>query len=197
MTRVYEYHVYISYRRDGGNVPAWVRTHFYPLLRELLDDNVDYEVKIFLDEKTTVGGKWPQESMNALQRTRILVPVCSPKYFNDEWCLAEWHSMAKREEVAGMVSQENPHALIYPVIFSDSRNFPDYAHERTMRNFRNWNQPYPQYQTSIEYLEFHREMERMAEELVDIIDRAPDWRPDWPVLTPLPEPPKPSKLPRF
>jgi hypothetical protein len=197
MARVYEYDVFISYRRDGGDVPAWVRTHFYPRLRALLDDNVDYEVRIFLDEKTTVGEKWPQESLNALRRARILIPVCSPKYFSDEWCLAEWHSMAKREEIAGMVSQENPHALIYPVIFSDSLNFPAYAHERKMRSFTNWNQPHVQYQNCLEYLDFHREMAKMAEELVGIIARAPDWRPDWPVLTPLPDPPPTSKLPRF
>jgi len=189
--------VYISYRREGLDVPAWVRTHFYPRLSELLDNNVDYEVKVFLDEKVTVGGRWPLELRNALQRTRILVPVCSPKYFSDEWCLAEWHSMARREEIVGTACPERPPSLIYPVIFSDSRNFPSFAHERRMRSFTTWNQPYPQYQDSLEYLEFHREMARMVEELVDVIEQAPRWQPDWPVETPVPDPLPPSKLPRF
>jgi hypothetical protein len=197
MARVYEYDVFISYQRDGNTVPAWVRTHFYPRLRDLLDDNVDYQVKIFLDEKIAVGSKWPQESLNALQRARILVPVCSPKYFLDEWCLAEWHSMREREKLVDMASRENPQGLIYPVIFSDSLNFPGYARERKMRSFKNWNQPYPQYQTTVEYHDFHREVGQMAEELVEIIAGAPDWQPDWPVLTPLPDPPRHSKLPRF
>lgn len=194
---MYEYDVFISYRRKGSTVPAWVRTHFYPRLQELLDDNLDREVKVFFDEQVTGGAAWPLELRNALQRTRILVPVCSPKYFMDEWCLAEWHSMAQREELVGMASLARPQGLIYPVIFSDSVNFPKYAHERRMRNFRPWNQPYSQFQNSMAYLDFHREVEQIAIELADLLDRAPEWRPDWPVNMPHAEPPEPPTLPRF
>ncbi|RSM82730.1 hypothetical protein DL991_05025 [Amycolatopsis sp. WAC 01375] len=189
---MYEYDVFISYRRGGGDAPDWVRNHFLPRLRRLFDDNVDYDVKIFLEDSVPVGGKWPQEIRDALQRTRILIPVCSPKYFLDEWCLAEWHTMAKREEIVAKAGR-----LIYPVIFSDSEYYPGYAHERRMRSFRNWNKPHPQYQNTLEYLDFDREVERMVEELVEIIAQAPPWCPEWPVETPSPEPPRPSKLPRF
>jgi hypothetical protein len=191
MARVYEYDVFISYQRNGATVPGWVRTHFYPRLTELLDDQLDRPARIFFDENVHGGGKWPLEVRNALQRTRILLPVCSPKYFLSEWCLAEWHSMARREEIA------QSRALIYPVIFCDSKNFPRYAHERVMRNLKTWNLPYPQFQDTAEYLGFHREVERIAEELTELIDQAPDWRPDWPVDTPDPGPPSPSRLPRF
>ncbi|ANN17071.1 hypothetical protein SD37_16405 [Amycolatopsis orientalis] len=194
---MYEYHLFISYRRGGGDAPDWVRNHFHPRLQRLLDDNVDYDVKIFLDDSVPIGGKWPQEVRDALQRTRILIPVCSPKYFRDEWCLAEWHTMAKREELVVRDGSVKAGRLIYPVIFSDSENFPNYAHERRMRSFRSWNQPHPQYQNTDEYLDFNREMERMVQELVEIIDQAPKWRPDWPVETPPPDQPKPPKLPRF
>lgn len=192
MTLVYEYDVFISYRRSGGDAPDWVRNHFLPRLRRLFDDNVDYDVKIFLEDSVPVGGKWPQEIRDALQRARILIPVCSPKYFLDEWCLAEWHTMAKREEIVAKAGR-----LIYPVIFSDSEYYPGYAHERRMRSFRNWNKPHPQYQNTLEYLDFDREVERMVEELVEIIAQAPPWCSEWPVETPPPEPPRPSKLPRF
>jgi len=194
---VYEYDVFISYKRAGANVPAWIRTHFYPRLSELLDDNHDREVKIFFDDTIPGGTAWPLELRAALGRTRILLPVCSPKYFLDEWCLAEWHSMARREELVGMMSPERPQGLIYPVIFCDSETFPNYAKQRRMRSFRSWNQPYPQFQVTVEYLNFHREMERIAEELIKIIDQAPEWRPDWPVATPVPDPPSTPRLPRF
>jgi hypothetical protein len=197
MALVYEYHVFISYRRGGGDAPDWVRNHFHPRLQRLLDDNVDYDVKIFLDDSVPVGGKWPQEARDALQRTRILIPVCSPKYFRDEWCLAEWHTMAKREELVAKDASVKAGRLIYPVIFSDSENFPTYAHERRMRSFRDWNQPYPQYQNTDEYLGFNREMERMVQDLVGILSRVPPWSPEWPVETPPPDQPKPPKLPRF
>jgi hypothetical protein len=197
MARVYEYDVFISYQRDGATVPAWVRTHFYPRLSELLDDQLDHQAKIFFDENIRGGGKWPMEVRNALQRARILVPVCSPKYFLSEWCLAEWHSMVRREELAGMASSATPQGLIYPVIFCDSENFPTYAHERRMQDLKMWNLPYPQFQDTIEYLGFHREVERIAVEIKELIDQVPDWRPDWPVHTPAPDPPRTPHLPRF
>jgi hypothetical protein len=193
MARVYEYDVYISYQRDSGTVPEWVRQHFYPRLSELLDDNVESKVKIFFDGNVKGGATWPRELRNALQRTKILVPVCSPKYFLNEWCLAEWHSMARRETIVGMTSQ----GLIYPVIFCDSRNFPKYAHERRMQDLKQWNRPYPQFQASLAYLDFHQEVERIAVELADLIEQVPEWQPDWPVEMPTPGPPTTSSLPRF
>jgi hypothetical protein len=40
-------------------------------------------------------------------------------------------------------------------------------------------------------------VERIAEDLIKVIDQAPDWEPDWPVHTPMPEPLGTSRLPRF
>ncbi|GAA1989886.1 TIR domain-containing protein [Amycolatopsis minnesotensis] len=197
MTRVYEYDVFISYQREGNLVPAWVRTHFYPRLRELLDDHLDREVSIFFDENLHGGARWPLEVRRALQRARILVPVCSPKYFLSEWCLAEWHSMARREELVRTASPEESRTLIYPVIFCDSRNFPAYAHERRMQDLKTWNAPYEHFMASPAYLDFHHEVARIAEELEVLIERAPEWRPDWPVDMPAPGAPRPSELPRF
>jgi hypothetical protein len=192
MARVYEYDVFISYQR-GGTVPAWVRTHFYPRLSELLDDELTHEVRVFFDENVHAGGKWPEQLRAALRRTKILVAVCSPKYFQNEWCLAEWHSMARREELVGMASR----SLIYPVIYCDSRNFPTYAHERRMVDLKDFNQPSPQFQDSPAYLDFYREVRRMAGELGELLETAPEWRADWPVSTPTADPPKTSSLPRF
>ncbi|QWF83015.1 hypothetical protein HUW46_06454 [Amycolatopsis sp. CA-230715] len=197
MARVYEYDVFISYQRESPFVPLWVRTHFYPLLRDLLDENHHREVKVFFDKNLRGGARWPHELRAALRRTKILVPVCSPKYFHNEWCLAEWHSMARREELVSRASPERPTTLIYPVIFCDSRNFPEYAHERQMQDLKEWNAPYEHFQASQAYLDFHQEVARIAEELGELIDDAPEWRSDWPVETPLPEAPATPLVPRF
>jgi hypothetical protein len=197
MTHVYEYDVFISYQRSSSTVPLWIKNHFYPRLSELLDDNTDFEVKIYYDDQLPGGMVWPLKTRDALRRARILLPVCSPKYFLDEWCLAEWHSMAKREELVGMASQDTPQGLIYPVIFSDSDNFPEYARSRRMRNCRAWNQPYQQFQASLAYLDFHQAVEQIAEELAWILDQVPQWQPDWPVTMPKPERPGRLRLPRF
>jgi hypothetical protein len=194
---VYEYDVFVSYQRTGDHIPAWVRNHFYPMLAELLDNNLDREVRIFYDGNVPGGGAWPLQLQSALQRTRILVPVCSPKYFVSEWCLAEWHSMAQREELVGMATLEKPQGLIYPVIFCDSKNFPAYAHERRMRNLHRWSMHWPQFQDSLAYLDFHHEVALLAEELEEVIDQAPEWQPDWPVAKPEPGWLAPPKLPKL
>ncbi len=194
MTRVYEYDVFISYTRAGGNVPAWIRNHFYPRLTDWLIDNAERDVRIFFDENVGVGSAWPGELRFALQRTRILLPVCSPRYFRDEWCLAEWQSMAERERITGDVSRR---VLICPVIFCDSQTFPNFAKQRRMRSFRDWNQPAPQFEATLGYVDFHREMATFAEDLVKLIDDVPPWRPDWPVRLPEAQPPVPARLPRF
>ncbi|QFU87534.1 toll/interleukin-1 receptor domain-containing protein [Amycolatopsis sp. YIM 10] len=189
---MYEYDVFISYRRADHAVPAWVHTHFHPRLVELLDLHLSREARVFCDVNVGGGARWPDEVRKALLRTRILVPVCSPKYFYDEWCLAEWYTMAKREELAGTVRN-----LIYPVIFCDSKNFPDWAHERRMQDFRAWAKPYEHFQVSMDYLDFHTEVTRIAEELEELIELAPEWQADWPVVTPVPAQPPASRLPRF
>jgi hypothetical protein len=197
MARVYEYDVFISYQRTSRTVPLWIKNHFYPRLSESLDDNADFEVKIFYDEETPFGVSWPMKLRGALMRTRIVVAVCSPKYFLDEWCLAEWHSMAQREEMVGLGSVDQPEGLIYPVIFSDSENFPQYAKDRRMRSCREWNQPEAQLQASVAYREFRQVMEKIATDLLGIIERAPEWCADWPVRMPRPDPPRRVRLPRF
>jgi hypothetical protein len=66
-----------------------------------------------------------------------------------------------------------------------------------MRSFRELNQPYPQFQASPAYLDFHRAMDLVATDLVEVIEHSPDWRPDWPVTMPKPEPPRRPRLPRL
>jgi hypothetical protein len=193
---VYEYDVFISYRRTAGDLSAWVRNHFHRRLSEALDNTLYRDVKIFFDDHVRTGGNWPATARTALQRARVLVPVCSPKYFKDEWCLAEWHSMAAREDLAGRTESERP-TLIYPVIFCDSWNFPDWAHERRMKDLQEWNFPYEHFQAAQAYLEFHQEIGQVAKELEELIERAPEWRDDWPVRTPVPDPPSPVQIPRF
>lgn len=195
MARVYEYDVFISYTRVGRNVPEWIRNHFYPRLSDWLLDHADRDVRVFFDDDVAVGAVWPDRLRTVLQRTRILVPVCSPRYFRDEWCLAEWHSMAEREKIVGTTPER---ILIYPVIFCDSETFPDYAKARRMRSLKDWNQPTPQFESTQGYVDFHRAMVTVTEDLVKLIAAAPPWQPDWPVSLPtVTAPPRPSALPRF
>lgn len=187
---MYQYDVFISYDRESRTVRPWVDRHFHPRLIDALDDNVAEKVEVFCDQSGSSGAKWPQTLRSALGNAKILVAVYSPKYFTREWCMAEWHSMAEREEVA----ETGGRGLIYPVIYSDSDSFPEYATQRWMADMRKWRQPDVQFQDSLAYLDFRDAVDDLAVALVDGIRQSPAWQ-QWPVRQPVPGVLPPMKFP--
>ena len=186
----YEFDVFISYRREG-NPYKWVKHHFFPRLRDCLADHLPEEPRLFIDEAMEVGSVWPDRLEDALRRTRILVPVFSPQYFRSRWCLAEWHSMAAREQLLGQ------QGLIYPVLFSDSENFPSFARERSWHDLKKWNKPDLVFQQTIRWIDFVEEIENVAIKLAQRLAKVPPWKPDWPIERPDPPMPGMTPLPRF
>jgi hypothetical protein len=125
------------------------------------------------------------------------VPIYSAQYFQSHWCLAEWHSMADREELFGLSTLDRPQGLMYPILFADSENFPDFARTRSWRDLKEWNVPDLVYQQTAEWPSFHRQVESIAIELAGLLPRVPDWQPDWPVRQPEPPLPTPARMPSF
>ncbi|GLW93425.1 TIR domain-containing protein [Actinokineospora globicatena] len=179
---MYEYDVYISYDRDSETVSPWVRHHFYPRLKELIDDNIVEKVRVFFDQEVGAGAKFPAAGYDALLHTKILVPVYSPKYFASEWCLAEWDSMAQREDDMGMHTS----GLIFPVVYSDSDSFPPWAVQRPVSDLSEWNEPRIHYQDTHDYFVFRKRVNKFAAGLVRSMREAPQWQPDWPISQPEP-----------
>lgn len=192
----YEYDLFLSYRR-GGTVPDWLRNHFHPLLLDCLTDELDREPRIFVDFELETGQHWPSGLVRALSHTRLLLPVWSPQYFTSPWCLAEWRTMLAREDATGLRTGNRPHGLVYPVVFCDWQNFPDQAKQCQFRDLKKWSIPYPQYRNTEDYLDFHREVRTIAEELADQLHRVPVWNPEWPVVRPESVVPGPSQRPAF
>ncbi|MGH3565138.1 MAG: toll/interleukin-1 receptor domain-containing protein, partial [Pseudonocardia sp.] len=182
----YEYDLFISYRRNG-NVRDWMRNHFAPRLRECLVDELPREPRIFLDVELDVGTRWPDEIARALHRSHLLLAVWSPSYFTSHWCLAEWRTMRRREEILGLGELRNRSGLIYPIRFSDGDQFPLEAQNVTQEmSFKDWRLPYPQFVKSEKYLDFHQAVIDLAERLAPRFDDPPLWQPDWPVERPDP-----------
>ena len=179
----YEFDLFLSYRR-GGTVPDWVHNHLYPMLLDCLTDELSRTPSIFLDSTMETSVHWPSGLERALRRSRLLLPVWSPQYFTSPWCLAEWQTMLAREAASSLATEEQPQGLIYPLVFAAWRGLPDEAKKRRCRNMKLWNIPYPQYRNTEDYINLHREIRYVAEELATQIDRVPQWQPDWPVVLP-------------
>lgn len=192
----YEFDVFISYIHRG-NPHGWMHNNFLPRLRDCLDDHLSHDPKVFIDETMPVGVNWPVRLENALNRSKIMVAIFSPQYFRSRWCLAEWETMVARERLFGLNSAAQPHGLIFPILFSDSDNFPQYAKERTWHDLTAWNRPDLSFQQSLAFEGFHEQVQDIAIKLAKLLPRVPDWQPDWPTHRPDPPTRPTTPIPRF
>ena len=119
----YEFDVFISYRRHG-EWPIWVRELFMPLLSHWLGEELGREPKVFVDYEIRKGDAWPHELAYALSKSRVLVALWTPTYFNSKWCKSELAHMWTRETQCGFRTKDNPKGLIFPASLHDGDNFP-------------------------------------------------------------------------
>lgn len=190
----YEFDVFLSYSRKGSS-PRWVHNHFLPKLRDCLTDEIGYVPRVYADHEAEPGSVWPARSARMLSRSKILVAIYSPQYFRSHWCQAEWKSMAAREEVLGLATPELPNGLIFPVLYSDSHNFPEHGLDRAWHDMKGLDNPDLMFQQSHDWMEFHRRMRSIAVEVEQMLRNVPPWRPDWPIVRPDLPPPPPTSFP--
>lgn len=194
----YQFDLFISYSRVG-TVQRWLLNHFYAKLEDCLADQIAPPLRIYVDRTMPRAVHWPANLQRALQHSKIMIQLLTPPYYQSEWCMAELQSMRAREQLLGLASAEIPQGLIYPILYSDSENFPLSERERSWVDFKEFAHPDPVYQQTAEFNNFHKRMRELAVDLVDLVRQAPEWRPDWPIIE-RPDPvlkPKSPPLPRF
>jgi hypothetical protein len=185
----YEFDVFLSYSRKGSS-PKWVHNHFLPKLRDCLIDELGHEVKVFVDQEMEPGDIWPARLARMLGRSKILVSIYSAQYFRSDWCVAEWKSMAAREQALGLASSDLTRGLIFPVLYADSQNFPEYGLDRMWHDMKGLDNPELMFQQTLDWLEFHKRMRRIATDIEQMLRQVPPWQPDWPIVRPeVPIPP--------
>jgi hypothetical protein len=193
----YKYDFFISYSRHG-TAQQWLLNHFYKKLCECLADQLSPPPKVYMDRGMSKGVHWPSSLQHALHRSKIMIQVLSPGYFKSNWCMAELRSMQAREKLLGFASPEIPQGLIYPILYSDSQNFPLEQRQRSWWDLKAYAQPDPVYQQTVEFIEFHRKMIEVATDLAELVQQVPPWQADWPlVVTPDPVLLPQAPLPRF
>ena len=92
--------------------------------------------------------------------------------------------MMKRESLLGFRTPSNPGGLIYPVVFSDGEHFPSEAQQIQQKDLRNWNISSLVFRETRDYAEFEKQVQIVAQEISQMLETVPDWREDWPVVTP-------------
>lgn len=192
----YEYDFFLSYSRRSP-VREWVQNHFYPVILECLDSELDEKPEIFVDWLQEGGVDWPNNLERALKRSRFLLPVFSPQYFRSAWCMTEWRTFREREKLSNLSSVENPHGLVLPVKFSDGDHYHDEA-KRTQFccDLSAWRIPEPVFRESTEWIPFRQKLNWLAEQLARRIAKAPPWEADWPVIRSPPLGQPRAKVPR-
>ena len=193
----YKYDLFISYSRKG-TVQKWLLNHFYNRLCECLADQFGPPLKVYMDREMRRAASWPFDLQIALRHSKIMIQMLTPGYFESEWCMAELFSMLAREKMLGLAGSRISQGLIYPILYSDSENFPLVGLERSWMDFKAFAYPDLVYQQCADYVHFHRKVNELACDLVQLVRQVPDWRSDWPVID-MPDPViiPPPPLPRF
>lgn len=189
--------MFISYSRRGS-VQKWLLNHFHQKLLDCLADQFAPAPRVYVDRSMPRGVHWPSELENALRHSKIILPLLTPYYFESSWCMAELRNMQERQRVLGLASPSHPQGLVYPILYSDSENFPDEGREISWWDFKEFANPDPVFQESREFVYFHRRVIDLARDLVQLLPQVPEWQADWPVVDrpdPVLIPPPP--IPRF
>ena len=192
MSESYKYDVFLSYQHTDPNgqeaaTYTWVREYFYPELKLWLPHSVPpgYQTQIFLDETNiAVGADWPLALQEAHQKSRCLVAILSSQYFYSAWCRTELETMLAREKVLGLRTQVKPSGLVYAVVFSGQRFFPDYAKTIQQKDMTEFAYTNITFKNSPKYDKFQDAMKNICDDLGEMIQAAPPWQKDWPIVSP-------------
>lgn len=157
---------------------------FLPLFIHWLGEELGRDALVFFDQTILEAGTiWPNELVNALARSRVLVPLLSRQYFNSEWCKAELAHMCAREEMCLSKEKRPSRGLIVPAILHDGDDFP--------RNVCAITPTYLQDCANVRVARDSPTEEELSKRIRDslvpnvarAIRRAPDYDPNWEGLT--------------
>jgi hypothetical protein len=175
----YEYDVFLSYKRDDL-MDGWLDDHFVPFLRTFVSNALARSVRIFIDrDGIDTGDSWPLRLGHALSRSRCLVGIWSPLYFQSSWCRRECAVMMNRERRLGFRTSSNPGGLVVPVNVFDGEHFPDVAGRIQCLDCRQYWIVGEGFRKTERYVDFQDVMREWANDVAKAVSSAPPWQPNW------------------
>jgi len=178
MAGEYEYDVFFSYKRLDLSL-EWTRQVSKVLKHWLTEELGGHQARVYIDEECIeTGEKWPEKLKLALQRSKCMVCVWSPSYFQSGWCVSEWKSFLEREKMARMKS----HGLIAPLKFHDGEHFPEEARCVQWVDVSAYAVTMPAFWRSVRAIDLEKKLKSFARSVAKIAKVAPPYRSDWPVV---------------
>ena len=107
--------------------------------------------------------------------------------------------MRRREDLLGLFRDAKSMGLIYPVVFSDGKNFPAEARETQSVDFSEVNYPMPEFRFTSKYIEFVDRIKATCSTLAAWIDERepPAFDATWPIARASPHVLPVAQLPRI
>lgn len=178
---MYEYDVFISYRRTS-RARDWVMNYFQPCLTDYLSEALPVAPRIFLDQNNIEPGAiWQSTITHALKNSKCLIAVLSAPYFSSQYCCAEWDTFVDREDLINAQG-----TLIAPIRFFDGEHYHSSAKARQLIDMTAWATSAPAFKETQEYLRFETAVRKLAEYLAHV--EGPIMKPAtyqaWPVKEP-------------
>ena len=176
----YEYDVFISYK-TGKIFGRWVIEVFYDFFKEYLEQSLGRQSKIFLDQsEINDGDSWPARIKRAIAKSKCLVAVLSPLYFQSEWCKKEFSAILYRENKLGLKTLQNPRGLLSAIILHDGDRFPRIIKDNIQcRSWHDYALVGKGFENTDTFIQFQVELQSFAENTALLIENAPPYSEDW------------------
>jgi hypothetical protein len=168
----YESDIFLSYPREDFG--PWVQDHLLKFLRTHLQGALNRVPKIFIDSNMEIGTPWPAVLWDALARSRCLVGVWAPRYFDSAWCRFECGTMLERQDATGGKKR-----LVWPVVVSDGNGFPAPVRRIQWMDCRQYFLISKGFELSQDYVEFEKLVKSKMPDLARAIESTPPWRKMW------------------
>jgi hypothetical protein len=179
----YQYDVFVSYRRNRFSL-NWIAGEFISVFEERLEAELGRPPLVFWDQNSVDDGEVPVEIIKeALGTSRCLLSILSGPYFASKWCAAEWETFRERAAAARL---GRGRSLTIPIQWHDGDNYlpllrGEGPRPRDFTRFRLTGQGW---RDSPRYVEYQDEINRVVESVARLVESAPPFDPQWPLVEP-------------
>ncbi len=190
----YVYDVFLSYNRAHPS-GTWVKDRLYKDFLGYLGEELGRDPKVYFDQEDIQAGEhWGKKLDWALKVSKVLVAVCSARYFYDsEYCRKEWYSFGELEVDGQTVNRPR-----VPIRYNDGKAFPPEAREIQHSDFSECNYLMEAfYKNDTRAIIYEDNVRALARAVVVAISNAPEYTAAFAVCQPAGRPVPVLEQPRL